>query len=389
MIRPFNWIFCIIKILKMNTKRLLLFSISLCIFSLLIARDGLKKKSAKAHSHRDTNQAYTSTEDSTNSANNGFKDLFISNFMVGESGARINPKALSFVQDYMEKNTKDLQAVRAKGKYYFPMIDGILSKYGLPGELKYLAVIESELKPSARSWVGAVGPWQLMPQTARQLGLKVSRRNDERKNYYKSTVAAAKYLRDLYGEFGDWLLVIAAYNGGTGNVYNAMRKSGSQNFWKLQYFLPTESRNHVKKFIATHYIFEGQGGVTTLTKDEATEQLSGSAMYVFYRNLSKDEIAEAKTIAISGKYLSNIIAKYVVMDIDEFNRYNPDFDKIMAGNNNTYDLKLPADKMELFASNKYQILSESVQLLIEETPSPSDSTTDKTLGALAKTTPSK
>jgi membrane-bound lytic murein transglycosylase D len=389
MIRPINWAFCIIKILKMNTKRLLLLSIGLCIFSLLSAKDGLKRKNAKSHPQKVTTQAYNSLKDSTISANNGFKDLFSGNFMVGTSGARLNPKALIFVQDYMDKNTKDLQTMKTWGKPYFNMIDGILSKYGLPGELKYLAVIESELKPTARSWAGAVGPWQLMPGTARQLGLKVSRRSDERKNYYKSTVAAAKYLRDLYTEFGDWLLVIAAYNGGTGNVYNAIKRSGSQNFWTLQNYLPAESRKHVKKFIATHYIFEGQGGVTTLTKEEATLQLSGSAMYVFHRNLSKKEVNESKTIAISGKYHSNVIAKYVVMEIDEFNRYNPDFDKIMAGTNNTYDLRLPTDKMELFASNKYQILSESVQVLLDGIPTKDENAPDKSLDAIAKTIPSK
>ncbi len=105
-----------------------------------------------------------------------------------------------------------------------------------------------------------------MPATARILGLKVNRSHDERTDYFKSTHAAAKYLKDLYTEFGDWLLVIAAYNGGPGNVYSAIRKSGSRNFWNLQYYLPAESRTHVKKFIGTHYIFEGQGRVTTLNQ---------------------------------------------------------------------------------------------------------------------------
>ncbi len=216
-----------------------------------------------------------------------------------------------------------------------------------------------------------------MPATARVLGLKVSRRNDERKNYIKSTNAAAKYLRDLYNELGDWLLVIAAYNGGTAHVYNAMRRSGSHDFWDLQYYLPAESRNHVKKFIGTHYIFEGQGGITTLTKDEATEQLSGSSMYVFNRNLSQDELNNSKTMSIGGKYCSSIIAKYIVMDIAEFNRYNPDFDKVMASANNSYDLKLPSEKMDLFIANKYQILNESVQQLLNGI-SEGDSTYQKT-----------
>jgi membrane-bound lytic murein transglycosylase D len=187
---------------------------------------------------------------------------------------------------------------------------------------------------------------------------------DERKNYYKSTKAAAIYLRDLYTELGDWLLVIAAYNGGTAHVYSAIKKSHSRDFWNLQYYLPAESRNHVKKFIGTQYTFEGQGSVTTLTRDEATDQLSGSSMYVFNRKLNKDELAAAKTMNVSGKYVSTIISKYVLMDAAEFNRYNPDFDKVMASANNSYDLQLPADKMDLFVSNKYQILNESVQRLL-------------------------
>lgn len=299
-----------------------------------------------------------------NSSESGFKDLFIASSMGGSNGSRLNPRAISFVQDYIDRNGKELENMKDWGRPYFNLIDNILTKYGLPRELKYLAVIESQLKPNSVSWAGAVGPWQLMPSTARILGLKVTRRYDERTNYYKSTQAAAKYLRDLYNELGDWLLVIAAYNGGTAHVYTAMRRSGSHDFWNLQYYLPAESRNHVKKFIGTHYIFEGQGGITTLTKDEATEQLSGSSMYVFNRKLNKNELINSKTSPISGKYYSSIIAKYILMDIDEFNRYNPDFDKVMASANNTYDLKLPSEKMDLFAASKYQILNESVQLLL-------------------------
>jgi membrane-bound lytic murein transglycosylase D len=302
------------------------------------------------------------------SSRNDFNALFVSNSSESNNGSKLNPRAISFVQDYIARNADDLQEMSTWCRPYFTLIDGILAQYGLPTELKYLAVIESQLKANSRSWVGAVGPWQLMPATARILGLKVTHKYDERKNYYKSTRAAAKYLRDLYDELGDWLLVIAAYNGGTGHVYSAIKKSHSRDFWALQYYLPTESRNHVKKFIATHYIFEGQGSVTTLTKDEANAQLTGSSMYVFTRKLNKDELNRATTITISGKYYSQVIAKYVNMDLASFNRYNPDFDKIMASNNNTYDLILPADKMELFAANKFSILSESVQLMSNEVP---------------------
>jgi membrane-bound lytic murein transglycosylase D len=175
--------------------------------------------------------------------------------------------------------------------------------------------------------------------------------------------------------------VIAAYNGGTANVYSAIKKSHSNNFWNLQYYLPAESRNHVKKFIGTHYVYEGQGSVTTLTKEEATQQLSGSAMYVFARNLSREEQKACKTLSVSGKYVGAVIAKNVLMDLAAFNRYNPEFDKVMASPNNTYDLKLPADKMDLFVANKYQILNESVQLLSEET---ADNDTPKILRDIAR-----
>jgi membrane-bound lytic murein transglycosylase D len=97
-----------------------------------------------------------------------------------------------------------------------------------------------------------------MPGTAHELGLKVNHRADDRTNYYKSTTAAAKYLRDLHREFGDWLLVLAAYNGGPRPVYRAIRKAHSRSFWVLQKYLPAESRGHVKKFIATAYYFEGK-----------------------------------------------------------------------------------------------------------------------------------
>jgi len=307
----------------------------------------------------------SSTVANSNSDGVFFKELFLATSVGGSNGVRLNPKALSFVQDYMKDNWDELQSLRIWGQPYFNLIENILSQYGLPKELKYLAVIESNLKAGAVSKVGAKGPWQLMPQTARDLGLKVNHSVDERKNYTKSTRAAALYLRDLYNELGDWLLVIAAYNTGTANVNHAIRRSGSRNFWDLQYYLPAESRIHVKKFIGTQYTFEGQGSVTTLTKAEATAQLPGSAMYVFHRKLSEEELNGARTVAVAGKYHSSVIARYTLLDMATFSRYNPDFDKVMASTNNSYELKLPAAKMDLFVANKYEILNESVQLLGE------------------------
>jgi membrane-bound lytic murein transglycosylase D len=179
----------------------------------------------------------------------------------------------TFVTDYMTKNGKMLGTLKQKNGHYFKTIEQVFTKQGLPAELKYLAVIESKLKTTAVSRVGATGMWQFMPATAKIYGLKITSRVDERKYSYKSTVAAARYMERLYELFDDWLLVIAAYNCGPGNVYKAIRLSGSRNFWKMQYFLPKETRMHVKKFIATHYYYEGQGSHVTLTKAEREKHL--------------------------------------------------------------------------------------------------------------------
>ena len=290
-----------------------------------------------------------------------FQAIFVNK--TGESGAttiELNPRAASFVQDYMDRHSRHLEKMKDWALPYFNMMDGILTTHGLPNELKYLAVIESDLQSYALSWAGAVGPWQFMPATGRRMGLKINRAIDERTDYYKSTIAAAKYLKELFSQYGDWLLVIAAYNGGTGNVDHAIRKSNSRNFWNLQYYLPEESRNHVKKFIATHYIMEGNGGITTVTKDEADEiDLAAGSN----KNLTQDEINHSKTQTITGKYLALIISKTISMDLATFNRYNPGFDKQVAVKA-SYDLRLPADKMEIFNSKKNQILDESMKLLL-------------------------
>jgi hypothetical protein len=160
-----------------------------------------------------------------------------------------------FVDAYIKSNNESLAMIRQRSKRPFTIIDSVLGYYDLPVELRYLAVIESELKITAVSRVGARGPWQLMAVTARDLGLKVNGRSDERTNYYKSTKAAALYLRDLHREFGDWLLVLAAYNAGPVPVNRAIHLAHSRNFWALQRFLPAESRGHVKRFIATAWYF--------------------------------------------------------------------------------------------------------------------------------------
>jgi membrane-bound lytic murein transglycosylase D len=179
----------------------------------------------------------------------------------------------NFVSDYAESNEELFEKLKTTKSNYFKTIDKVFTQQNIPLELKYLGIIESEFKTSARSGVGAVGVWQFMPGTAKTLGLKITSKYDERQNLWKSTVAAAKYLKYLHSFFDDWLLVVASYNSGPAPVLNAIKKSGSKSFWKLQYFLPKETRLHVKRFIATHYYFEGKGSMVTLGKSETEKYL--------------------------------------------------------------------------------------------------------------------
>ena len=298
----------------------------------------------------------------------GFKNLF-SKYSYNPSlsySAQVNPSANVFIEDYMKAHGSYLTKMKGWGQPYFNLIESILTQYGLPRELKYIAVIESNLSTGATSHVGAGGPWQFMPYTARDYGLVVNGYYDERRDYFKSTHAASRYLLTLYKQFNDWLLVMAAYNGGPGRVFSAIKQSGSRNFWNLQYYLPAESRTYVKRFIATHYIMEGSGGVTTISNQNVGFDAGNGAGANPFDTKPKLTAAELETTAtqtISGKYNSLVIAKNLAMNIVQFNRYNPEFDYMMANNGN-YDLRLPQDKMPIFMANKYIILNECVQLLL-------------------------
>lgn len=294
-----------------------------------------------------------------NDLKKGFKNLFLSTASGAGISSQLNPQAISFVQDYMARHSKGLKKMKDWGRPYFDMMDAVLTQYGLPKELKYLAVIESHLEAGAVSWAGAVGPWQFMPATARRYGLIVNRQYDERTDYVKSTHAASKMLKDLFREYGDWLLVIAAYNGGPGNVNAAIRRSGSRDFWTLQYRLPNESKDHVKKFISTHYIMEGEGGVTTLTKTEVKEARMNTGV------LSPQEYTTSRTMTVGSRYNAAVIVQHLDMTIADFNRYNPGF-QAQAAAKGTYEMRLPNDKMDIFVAKKHEILEQSMQLLLQK-----------------------
>lgn len=138
-------------------------------------------------------------------------------------------------------------------KTYFPIFEEVLDKHNLPIELKYLAIVESALNPQARSRVGATGLWQFMHGTAKHEGMEINSLVDERSDIYKSTEHAAIFLKKLYSIYGDWLLALAAYNSGPGNVNKAIRNSGGYDFWSIKHKLPRETQNYVPSFIAICY----------------------------------------------------------------------------------------------------------------------------------------
>jgi membrane-bound lytic murein transglycosylase D len=290
-----------------------------------------------------------------------FKNLFETAVTgIGGTKAKLNPMAISFVQNFIAKNKKSMLSMKEWCEPHFHLMDVILTQHGVPKEMKYLAVIESGLRYNAISWSGAVGPWAFMPAAAQEYGLRMGNTFDERLDYFKSTHAAASLLTDLYAKYGDWLLVVAAYNCGPGNVNKAIRNSGgSKDFWKIQYHLPVESMNHVKKFIATHYIFEGEGGITTVTKDEMKDlKLNNNSSLPYL------ELSASSTYKITGRFSSSIIIKHVDMDMITFLRYNPGFDNEIAVNG-TYELRLPTQKMNIFIAKRYEILDESIQLILK------------------------
>ena len=168
-----------------------------------------------------------------------------------------NPGLESVIKSYLKNRRPLIEKMIALSAMYFPMFEEYLDKYNMPLEIKYLAVVESALRPSAKSRVGATGLWQFMYGTGKMFDLKISSYVDERSDPLKSTEAACKYLSKLYEIFGDWDLALAAYNSGPGNVSKAIRRSGGyKNYWNIRPFLPRETAGYLPSFLATMYYFE-------------------------------------------------------------------------------------------------------------------------------------
>lgn len=268
-----------------------------------------------------------------------------------------HPMVAGYIQHFQTNHQSRLEKKREEWMPHFRMIERILTEYGIPVEMKYLCIIESDLRSGAISRKGATGPWQFMPETARAMGLRVGGRTDDRYDLFKSTHAAARMLDRMYAEFGDWLLVIAAYNAGPGKIQSAMRRGHTRDFWKLQYMLPAETRNHVKKFMAVRHVMDdvlNPEAVRARYMAEAKQQIDSAGL------------AGTKTLMISGKFHSVIIAKNLAMDIGLFNALNPEFD--MKVGTEGYLLRLPATQMEQFSALRIQILAESVHFLLTSHP---------------------
>lgn len=205
---------------------------------------------------------------------------------------RTNAVVRSYIRHYVYVKTEKTRTMLGKRLTYFPMFEQKLREYGLPLDLKYLSVVESALNPKAVSRVGATGLWQFMPYTGSDYGLRTNSAVEERSDPVKSTEAAMRYLKDLYIQFDDWALALAAYNSGPNRVNSAIKRARSRNFWTIQRFLPEETRNYVPAFIAATYIcnYFSQHGLDPHEPD-LDQQLT--SFLKIHEGLSFKDIAEA------------------------------------------------------------------------------------------------
>ena len=198
-------------------------------------------------------------EDTVRFASNVPDEVYIERLKKMNSFIQIpyNDIVRNYIIRYSEKMPKSMPYILGLCKYYMPVFEEIFDQYGLPVELKAMAIIESAMNPRAESRVGAKGMWQFMYQTGKKYGLHVDSFVDERMDPIKSCEAAAQYLLDAYNIFGDWNLAIASYNCGAGNVRKAIsRANGSRNFWDIWPYLPNETRSYVPAFVGALYTLE-------------------------------------------------------------------------------------------------------------------------------------
>jgi len=225
--------------------------------------------------------------------------------------------------------------------YYFPIFEEALERYQLPHELKYLPIIESALNPKAFSRAGASGLWQFMIGTGKLYGLEINSYIDERNDPIKSSDAAARYLRDLYAIYGDWHIVIAAYNCGPGNINKAVRRNGGkQKYWDIYYSLPRETRGYIPVFIAANYVMH-YGKEHMLKAAEPTFKTVTDTIEI-HNYLNFEQLSAVMNISV-----------------DELRQLNPQYrrDIVPARPDKPYILKLPAEAISAFIDNENQIFA--------------------------------
>ena len=240
-----------------------------------------------------------------------------------------NNEVKKYIDLYAYKRRELTSRVLGLSNLYFPLFEEILDKEGLPIEFKYLSVVESALNPVAVSRVGATGLWQFMYNTGKLYDLKINSYYDERRDPVKATYAACKYFKDMYAIYGDWLLVIASYNCGPGNVNRAIKRSGGKkNFWEIARFLPAETRGYVPAFIAVTYV---------MNHAEEHQIFSVAPAYNYF---------EVDTIAIDNGVSLRKVADAIDLPVDVLAYLNPLYKRgVIPDTENANILRLPISKV--------------------------------------------
>jgi len=259
-----------------------------------------------------------------------------------------NRQVKDMIELYAVKKRALTQRMLGLAQLYFPMIEEILDRYGIPLEMKYLAIVESALNPIARSPVGAGGLWQFMYGTGKQYNLDVNSYVDDRSDPYKSTIAACKHLKDLYKVHKNWLLVLAAYNSGTGNVTKAIRRSGGKtDFWEISPYLPKETRGYVPAFIAVTYVM-----------NHASDHNLYPVMPIY-------KYQEIDTVAVKDFLTFDVLSERLNVSKDELLFLNPAFRKgvIPSTNDKPYFIRLPKRVVADFINNEASLYAYNQQKL--------------------------
>lgn len=251
-----------------------------------------------------------------------------------------NQQVKTFIDLYSRRRRDLTERMLGLGNYYFPLFEKHLDRHNIPLEMKYLAVVESALNPGARSPMGATGLWQFMYHTGLRYGLDVNSYVDDRADPLRSTNAACEYLNDLHDIYGDWSLVIAAYNAGPGRVNRAIRRAGGvRDFWSIRPFLPRETRNYVPAFLAVTYVME------------YAEEHNLYAVPPTYSHHDVDTTEVRQELGLRN------ISKLLDIPLDVLRHLNPAFRQNIIPHNpeNPYVLRLPKEYMGLFLANAEEI----------------------------------